>query len=216
MLDIGDKIKLIREGAGLSRKAFAAQLGVAEAKIQPVETGRQRADHVFLEKLYKSFQLDANWLLNTDLGMADVAVNSTDFIPIPRYDVQVSAGDGALAQDTAPTGFYGFKRDWMERRGLNPDKLAVVIVTGDSMEPYLRDGDLVLIDHAQDQIVDGRTFVVRFDDNLVVKKVQLIPGGTLLLISANKDYPAITLDLSLVDPAISIIGRVVASMHEWQ
>jgi phage repressor protein C with HTH and peptisase S24 domain len=213
--DIGSKIMSVRKAAGLSRRAFAEAIDDAETKVHNIETGHQRADHQFVSKLAKAFQLDANWLIDDTLGMADVAVNYTDFIPITRYDIRVSAGTGAAIVDQEEIGSYAFKRDWILRKGLDPDHLRVVMVTGDSMIPHLNDGDLVLIDHAQDNIVDGRTFVLRFDDQLFVKKVQLAPGRILHLISANAEYPPISLDLSSDDANITIIGRVVASMHEW-
>lgn len=201
---------------GVSRRELAAEIGVGESKIQSVESGHQRADHEFIGKILRRFELDANWLMNDDLGMGDIAVHSSEFVPIAQYDIRVSAGSGAAVVDEERIGEYAFKRDWIRARGFRADQLRVVLVTGDSMMPALQDGDLVLIDHGQAEFIDGRTFVVRFDDQLFVKKVQKLPQQTLLLISANPEYPPIALDLSGDLANISVIGRVVASMQEWR
>ena len=85
----------------------------------------------------------------------EVAIHP-DFVAIPRYDVEAAAGSGgAFVDQEVGTGYYAFGRLWLRRRGLIVGKLSVISVTGDSMEPDLREGDLVLIDHAQTRPRDG-------------------------------------------------------------
>ena len=141
-----------------------------------------------------------------------------NFFPIPRFSIEASAGPGTAAESEETTGFYAFNQKWLARRGLNPANLAVIAVRGDSMEPKLAEGDLILIDRAQRQIADGRAFVLRIDSDLLVKHIQRIGPGTISLISANRLYPPREVAIADLDGdcnQIEIIGRVVASMHEW-
>ena len=62
MSEFQQKISQIREDMGLSRRAFGEILGVAEAKIQKIEVGAQRADHEFLSILSEKVDVDLNWL----------------------------------------------------------------------------------------------------------------------------------------------------------
>ncbi|MDR0809247.1 MAG: S24 family peptidase [Gemmobacter sp.] len=39
-----------------------------------------------------------------------------------------------------------FRSDWLRREGIQPGKASLVRVRGDSMEPTLRDGAMVLVD----------------------------------------------------------------------
>ena len=95
--------------------------------------------------------------------------------------------------------------------------LHIVEVRGDSMEPKLIGGDLILIDRAQVKPVDGNTYVVRLGEELVVKNMQRIDRETILLISNNPIYPPRQVSGHDIgsDEQVDIIGRVIASMHEW-
>ncbi len=143
------------------------------------------------------------------------AKQALDFVPITRLSVEASAGPGALVDEETQTGFYAFNRRWLDRRQLDPGSLAVIAVRGDSMEPKLSDGDLILVDRAQRQIGDGIAYVLRLGDSLVIKHVQKVSASAIALLSANSLYPPREIELDKVDGEVEIIGRVVASMHEW-
>lgn len=72
------------------------------------------------------------------------------------------------------------------------------------MEPLLRAGDEVLVDHAPRPFRDG-IHVVRLEDTLLVKRVAALGGGRFSLLSQNLAYPP----LEVAADAIEIIGRVV-------
>lgn len=145
------------------------------------------------------------------------AVNDTlnEFAQIPRYQVEASAGCGALVEAEETSGSYAFNLKWLARRGLKPSHLCVISVRGDSMEPRLADGDLILVDRAQRQIADGLAYVMRIDNDLIVKNIQRVRPGVIALLSANTLYPPRELDLENLGPDAEVIGRVVASMQEW-
>ena len=62
------------------------------------------------------------------------------------------------------------------------------------MEGVLNDGDTILINHGQTTPRDG-LYVLRLNENLLVKRLQLIPGGIVNVISANEAYPTFEIDL---------------------
>lgn len=144
-----------------------------------------------------------------------ISATAPDFIPIPRFAVDAAAGPGALVDTETQTGFYAFNRSWLARRHLDPKSLAVISVRGDSMEPRLSDGDLILVDRAQKQISDGIAYVLRLGSDLLVKYVQRIGPGAISILSANTLYPPREIDIAALDGELEIIGRVIASMHEW-
>lgn len=220
MSELSEKIRGIREGSGLSQADFAARIGVPKSKIQNVETGKQRVDHEFLTTLAVNFTLDLNELL---LGSAFKSITdddiksdlaSSNFISIPRFDVTASAGHGALAESEIGTGHYAFNRSWLDRRGLQPSNLAVIAVRGDSMEPELYDQDLILLDQSQKEPRDGDMYVVRYFDELFVKRVQKSLGRRYELLSSNRYYKPIEVKPDEATD-LAFVGKVVASMHEW-
>ncbi len=127
-----------------------------------------------------------------------------------------AAGDGQVNEQTAEyrIGGLSFSRAWLSQRRLSAETLRVIRVRGASMDGVLWDGDLVLVDLSDTQLRTGVVYVIRQGEELLVKYCQLLPGGMLRVSSANATYPPYDLDLAKT-PDVAIIGRVVASMHEW-
>jgi len=82
------------------------------------------------------------------------------------------------------------------------------------MEGKLSDGDAVLIDKNQTTPKSGFAYVLRQGDELLVKYCQLMPEGILRVSSENKSFEPYDINLAKVTD-VSILGRVVASTHEW-
>ncbi|EGV36990.1 S24 family peptidase [Neisseria weaveri] len=140
----------------------------------------------------------------------DNPVDIDEFIFVPRYDIQAAAGHGQLVQDEKPVFTMAFRRYWVENYVTrDTKKLSVISVKGDSMEGVLNDGDSILINHGETTPRDG-LYVLRLNDNLLVKRLQLMPGGIVNVISANEAYPTFEIDLNNMTDDVAIIGRV-----EW-
>lgn len=137
-------------------------------------------------------------------------VDIDEFVFIPRYDIQAAAGHGRLVEDEKPLFTMAFRRYWIENYITRDTKnLSVISVKGDSMEGVLNDGDSILINHGETTPRDG-LYVLRLNENLLVKRLQLMPGGIINVISANEAYPTFEINLNNMDEDIAIIGRV-----EW-
>lgn len=72
--------------------------------------------------------------------------SESDFILVPRYDVKASAGSGSNIQSEQVVDHLAFKRDWVADMDLQHDHLALISAKGDSMEPTIKNGDLLLVD----------------------------------------------------------------------
>jgi transcriptional regulator with XRE-family HTH domain len=58
------RIKEIREKAGLSKLKFAQSLGVSDAKISYLESGRTPTiKNEFAQKIAQTYNVDVNWIL---------------------------------------------------------------------------------------------------------------------------------------------------------
>ncbi len=92
--------------------------------------------------------------------------------------------------------------------------MVLMEVVGDSMEPLLQQGDMVLLDQSQTDILPGGIYAVGIDDGIVVKSVDKAPGK-LILRSRNERYQPLEIDLrgDLAD-TVRVIGRVVWWCHE--
>ena len=127
-----------------------------------------------------------------------------DWVDVPRLALGASAGPGAFAAGEVPVGAFRFAARWLRGQGLDPAMLSAIAVAGDSMEPTLRDGDEILVDKTPRPLRDG-IHVVRLDEALLVKRVELLRGGHVALASDNPAYRTIEVPMG----EIGVVGRVV-------
>lgn len=138
-------------------------------------------------------------------------VDIDEFIFVPRYNVTAAAGNGHPVDLEEPLFCMAFRRYWIENYVTTDIKqLSVIAVKGDSMEGVLNDGDNILVNHAATTPRDG-LFVLRINNDLMVKRVQSVPGK-LLITSSNPAYAPFEIDLARNhdDVETAIVGRV-----EW-
>lgn len=144
-------------------------------------------------------------------------IDGDDFAAIPRLAVEASAGTGALNDDTPEiVGKLAFRRDWLRKIGVKPDRAMLITVTGDSMAPDLRPGDLALIDQDRNAWEHNRVVaLVDLDGGLRIKRVLLDPGRAMVLAS---DNPAHLPELRTKHEAarLTCLGRVVWSGRHWE
>lgn len=134
------------------------------------------------------------------------------FVAVPVYSVKVSAGHGAEVVQEKPVDWLHFKRAWIKTElRVSVSDLYLLYVEGDSMEPTLSEGDIVLIQrHGVGPLRDG-IHVLRMGNALHVKRVQFLPGGKLKVTSDNTAYEPFTVDLTNEAEAsqVELIGRVI-------
>jgi phage repressor protein C with HTH and peptisase S24 domain/transcriptional regulator with XRE-family HTH domain len=146
--------------------------------------------------------------INEDRRALYKGVSPEDFVFVARYDAEVSAGHGAFLEEDQVRDRLAFKRSWIREMGLQPDKLALVTVKGDSMEPNLFHGDIVLVDLSTPGITVDGIYVLRTDDGLVVKRLQRMITGDIYIKSDNPAYEVQTVPHDRLDQ-VRILGRAV-------
>lgn len=104
------------------------------------------------------------------------AANEDDLPPGARSmaarEIEVAAGAGAVNLDDAPEkGRLWFRRDWLDRHGIDTTQCVVIGVRGESMEPTLPDGCSILVDRSRTRRRDGGIFVLDTEDGLIVKRL---------------------------------------------
>lgn len=132
---------------------------------------------------------------------------SGEFTTIPAYQVFASAGHGATITDEPLAEPMAFRSDWLRREGFDPTKMAVIRAKGDSMEPTINDGDVILVRLKNGEAPRDGLYVLRLDGGLFVKRLQFDLGG-VRIISDNPLYQS--RDLSKEELAeLDLVGRVV-------
>lgn len=131
------------------------------------------------------------------------------YVQVPRYEIAASAGGGALVHSEQIVDVMSFKSDYLKvSLGLSPKNLAVISVVGDSMEPYLSEGDLVMVDLGVTSIQNNSVYVLQFGDSLLVKRVQVKLDGEVIVKSDNPLYDAETFRGEAAE-RLRVVGRMV-------
>lgn len=143
-------------------------------------------------------------------------LDGDDFAAIPKLVVEASAGAGAINQDAPEVvGKLAFRRDWLRRIGVRPERAMLVTVTGDSMAPDLGPGDLALIDQDRATWEHNRVFaLVDLDGGVRIKRILLDRGRALVLLSDNPAHPP-EARTGPEAARVRCLGRVVWSGHRW-
>lgn len=96
-----------------------------------------------------------------------------------------------------------------DRTDLHPYDTAT-LVTGDSMEPTYKNGDVVLIKSGYNNI-NGDVYVIDYNSKSYIKKLYN-DGDRFRLVSINKKYENIIIDIPVNDDVyFNIVGKVVDS-----
>ncbi|WP_031482966.1 S24 family peptidase [Maridesulfovibrio frigidus] len=131
------------------------------------------------------------------------------FHHVPKVLARPNTSGKSLQQDDSYEDTYAFSLSWLQKKG-NPDCMKLMSVTGESMAPRIEDGDHILVDESQKDLYEGRIYVVRIDQEIVVKRIAKIPGK-VLLISDNPEAKPQQIEIDLSDNSLSWepVGRVL-------
>jgi len=131
------------------------------------------------------------------------------FALVPLYDVRAAAGHGALADDREPPEHWAFSRAWIARSlGVPASRLILVTLAGDSMTPDLHDGDVVMVDRGDVEVLREGVYVFYLEGHIYVKRLQLL-NDQLSIISSNGDFPQRKVSAVQENSTFRLIGRVI-------
>lgn len=162
------------------------------------------------------FMSDEARKIRVDVCGRDHFVYPDHYRWVPVLNVRVSGGPGGTAFGENVIAFNAWRREWLAKKGLLDATLSEVTVTGESMAPELREGDVVLVNHSENEVQGGAIYVIRQGEELLVKYLQPLPGGRIQVNSENSTaFPSY-----IIEPAdfesgeCEIIGRVVRQGRE--
>jgi phage repressor protein C with HTH and peptisase S24 domain len=141
---------------------------------------------------------------------ADLAGNPSigQYLVLPKRPEAAAAGSGRPTA-AVPTEFIGFRHDWIRTTfGREPADLILEIAVGESMEPGIRNGDLLLVDTTDRTFRNFGIYVIAARGERLVKRVQRKFDGSLILISDNNIYQPESIPADLAKE-VQIIGRVI-------
>lgn len=206
---------------------MAAQTGIPAANFYKWREGNTLPSVFALEAIATACGIDLATLIGADAparppgsqkayGQPLEVIQQFDYVP--RMDVRASAGVGHVNHDvsaSADAPMIAFPHDFLRRIGLVAGRVHAIVAIGDSMEPTIRDGDLLLVDRTMATIVDDGIYIMTLGDAVVVKRVQRRRDGTVWLISDNREryepevVPAADVGALVVEGRVRWFGRTI-------
>lgn len=220
LLIFGSRLRVLRENAGLNRSNASKMINVSHSTLQAWEEGSGRMPNASniraLAQAYKVnvqdfFSMDSNSEIKGKVVYDTVGnpVDIEEFVFIPRYNVQASAGHGADVSMENIMHPMAFRKYWIDNiLGICAKSLIVIGVKGDSMEGEINNGDIILINKDDNALLNG-IYVIRIEGDLIVKRIQRLPDGIIKVISANSAYESFEIDTNNPPLDFEAIGRVV-------
>ena len=218
------RFKEVRDQLGFTQKDFAEALGVKN-NIADLERGRTKISGYTLAQLQKKYDINPLWVYgfstikksgSPEFSVAPkvITINSEENENMVLVDAKAAAGYPTNIQD----------RHWYQQlpafdfplpeyrnatfRGFQ--------VQGDSMYPHLKPNEWVIakaIDSIND-LSNKRICVVVLKDSVLVKELHKIQGAdTVKLISLNKIYPEIIIELNQVQEIWEVNSKLSFDIH---
>lgn len=215
-MGLGDRIEERLRALDLSQAELARRVKVSQPTINALIRGNNTGSR-HLHKIAAELETSPAWLAGeTDdpspiaprLSTVEALAEELDLAIVPEFDIGFAMGGGtSIAERYEQKGVVPFSRAWL--RSMMSGTMGDLFVArgeGDSMEPTLKDGDIVLIDSAQQTIrAQDRIWAVVYGDLGMIKRVRRTPGGAYLLLSDNPTVPPVECH----DGEMNVIGRVV-------
>ena len=191
------------------QKATAQRIGMDQGSLSKFIGGKKKS--VSAETLLEAFDALGFKVLSPEKQHCPPAVcDMGDYALVQKVRAKAGAGS-SLITDGEEVGLYAFRKEFLKRIGLDGNNdLVLFDVMGESMEPTIMHKDTVLASKRESDPVSGQIYVIRVDDELLVKRILREPGK-LIVASDNPAHRSFEIDLAAPHPNFEIIGRV-----RWQ
>lgn len=211
---IAERLRARARQLGLNPPQIAAQAGVNRSFVYDILRGRSENPNLEkLDRLAEVLKVDRDWLRD---GIGEVEGDEPTmlhpdgiYVAVPYATVRPAMGGGTTVEIEPDHGKpYHFQKSWITN-GLraDPAKLRIMHVVGDSMEPTLKDGDIVLVDMDRAAPTPPGVFVLHDGIGLVAKRLEHIPNSDPPIVKVISDNKTYSLYERTADE-VNIVGRV--------
>lgn len=197
---LSKKLKQLRKECKLTQGELAARFGVTQQAIAKWEAGHARPETDTISRIAEFFSVTTDYLLD----MTDAFITAGPASSV-RIIGTVKAGYDALALEEDLGSALAEVKDAEEYRYL--------VVKGDSMAPYIREGDLALV-HLQASLKNGDLGVVIYGYGEATLKKYYCSDDAVTLVPFNDAYDTVTLRGHELE-RFMIFGKVVETKTKW-
>ncbi len=231
---LAERLKSARNSAGISQQDLGKAVGVTQAAIQKLESGKAKASTKLID-IARFLQVSPEWLLYGEGGtssdktkdgvpMSDIRPDAVDVwdssspleddeVFIPYFSsIELAAGCGHCNNEDYNGHKLKFSRATLRRYGADPANVVAFPVHGDSMSPVIPNGSTVTVDMGHKNIVDGGIYAIEQDELFRVKLLYRQPGKIVIRSYNADEFPEEETEMH----KLKVIGRVINwSVMAW-
>ncbi len=234
--DIAIRFREIEKKVGLKGYEVAGLLGITPSYYSSLKQGNKPLSRKLIENISQKLGVSKKWLMTGEGDMNDTSqddtvkmvpdlviktggqspeirqakINPSNYSYVPVIEIRLAAGNGMPVESEQVIDQYVFKTEWLKRVATAKSNLALLFIEGDSMEPLIHHGDIVMIDRGRREIKVGTIFAISINDLVMIKQLDIKPG-TVVVSSFNKAYESFEIPIN----EIRIIGQVIWSAHTY-
>ena len=201
MSEVADRIGLRMRELGLKHKDLVEGTGASKGSVSTWVNGINTPTGERLVSLAKLLKTSPEWIIT---GKGSDSLSERDFLTptvveygvdnefvwIDVVEANFSCGTGESIEFhfDAINGKIPFPPTFLKEKNVTEKAMKIIKAKGDSMSDFIKDGDLVGINLAQTEVVDGEIYAVYLAGEGMIKQIFKEADGSLILHSLNEKY----------------------------
>lgn len=199
-MSLRERLKESRAKAKKTQSEVAEAVKMSQPAYQALESGKNQKS-AFLPMIAQYLGVDPLWLTTGQMqgdfneqSIIEPTVATNDiadqFIWIDVVEASFSCGTGEPIEFhfDSVNGKIPFPPSFMKAKNVTEKTMKIIKAKGDSMSDFIKDGDLVGINLAQTEVIDGEIYAVYFAGEGMIKQIFKEADGSLILHSLNNKY----------------------------
>jgi len=212
---IGQRLKFEMKKRGINATELAKRADVKASFIYDVISGKSaNPSTVKLARVVGALEISLAHLVDRGAQHLPPNLSTEHFISIPRLSVDLSSTNARIISEIHDNEPFLFRKSWvLQHLMVNLADIRIFTMRGDSMEPTLYQGNVLLLDISQTTPSNPGCFVIYDGMGLAVKRLEYMgshSASRIRILSDNPQYSAYECDAA----ETNIIGRVVWVAHE--
>ena len=191
------------EERGIAQSALADAADIKRSAMTNYWSGKRPYPLGSIVPLAKKLSTSVKWLLSGDTTSDDD--DDIDFVAVQEVDLAYGLGS-SFADEPVELQTHLFPRAWLEAITTSPPAmLTFARGRGDSMQPTVQDGDMVLIDRSQRTIREqDAIWALTIGQFAMIKRIRA-RGERVTILSDNDRVPPDEVH----HEEINVVGRVI-------
>lgn len=216
-VELSRRVRERADARGLNQTLIAGELGVSTSTVGTYWHGKRLWPTELLAPLSQLLKCSIQWLITGSQAPVDTTAyvpvslseNTTDpdedFVEVLEIDLAYGLGN-TFSDGPIGTQMLRFPRSWIEAiTSTSPKMLTIARGRGDSMQPTIQDGDMVLIDRSQRTIREqDAIWALTIGDFAMIKRVRA-GGERVKILSDNARVPPD----DVFHEEVNVVGRVI-------